>query len=229
MRLILAFLLAAVCLALPGRPVAAAAQGGGTVEGVVRFRTHVQRIHHSADPYGNNPNDFTPPPEPLNTVVFLETARGQHFPPPVRHARLNQKNETFVPHVLPIMVGTVVDFYNSDPFYHNVFSLSPLKKFDLGRYPKGQSKSIHFGLLGSVRFDQPGVVPVFCEIHSHMSAYIVILTSPWFAVPKTNGRYVLDGIPPGRYTLRAWHDVLGERTAEITVPPGGATRCDITF
>ena len=98
-----------------------------------------------------------------------------------------------MPHVLAIIAGTSVDFPNSDRTYHNVFSLSKTKQFDLGRYAAGRSKS--------VRFDRPGIVRVFCDIHSHMSAFILVFAHRFFAVDRRRGRYRLDGVPPGTYTV----------------------------
>lgn len=223
------FWLMLVVVALWSGQGVAAPAATGSVEGTVRLKTGVHRVHHSANPYGSSHAETAPAAETTNCVVFLEVGKGENFPPPTQHARMDQKGEAFVPHVLPILVGTVVDFYNSDPFYHNVFSLSPLKKFDLGRYPKGERRSISFGLLGSVRFDQPGVVPIFCEIHSHMNGFIVILTSPWYKVPDASGHFALREVPPGKYRLRVWHDQLGERTAEVTVTAGATAKCDVTL
>ena len=98
-------------------------------------------------------------------------------------------NETFVPHVLPIVAGTTVDFPNNDHTYHNVFSLSKTKTFDLGRYAVGRSKS--------VRFDRPGIVRVFCDIHSHMSAFIIVFAHRYFALADIDGAYRLENVPPG--------------------------------
>jgi hypothetical protein len=103
-----------------------------------------------------------------------------------------------VPHVLAVTVGTTVDFPNSDRVYHNVFSLSSTKRFDLGRYAAGRSRS--------VRFDRPGIVRVFCEIHSHMSAFILVFNHRYFAVTGADGRYQIARVPPGRYTLVAWNE-----------------------
>ena len=122
--------------------------------------------------------------------MYLESAPQAAFETPTPgRARLDQKNETFVPYVLAVTVGSTVDFPNSDRIYHNVFSLSKPKRFDLGRYPRGQSRS--------VRFDQPGVVRVFCEIHSHMSAFILVFAHRYFATTDAEGRYRIDGVPPG--------------------------------
>jgi hypothetical protein len=122
---------------------------------------------------------------------------------------MTQEGETFIPHVLSIPVGSTVEFPNLDPIFHNVFSLSSIKTFDLGRFPQGDSKS--------VRFDEPGLVPVFCHIHSDMSAIIMVLDNPYFAVPGADRRYRIANIPPGTYTLVAWHERSEpvERTVEV--------------
>ena len=115
-----------------------------------------------------------------------------------------------MPYVLAVTVGSTVDFPNSDRIYHNVFSLSKPRRFDLGRYPRGQSRS--------VRFDRPGVVRVFCEIHSHMSAFILVFAHRFFAVTDAEGRYRIDDVPPGTYTLARLERRAGARA------PGGARR-----
>jgi hypothetical protein len=127
---------------------------------------------------------------------------------------MDQRNETFVPHVLAIVAGTTVDFPNSDRIYHNVFSLSRAKSFDLGRYATGKSKS--------VRFDRPGIVRVFCEIHSHMSAFILVFAHRYFAVTDDEGRFRIDNVPPGAYTLVAWNESVPQTARRVVVPDGGA-------
>src|SRR5262245_29418164 len=132
-------------------------------------------------------------------IVYFETAPKGAFESEERegvHAQMDQRNETFVPHLLAVTVGTVVDFPNDDRTYHNVFSLSKAKRFDLGRYASGRSKS--------VRFDRPGIVRVFCDIHSHMNAFILVFNHRFFSVADADGRYQIDGVPPGTYTLVAW-------------------------
>jgi plastocyanin len=161
-------------------------------------------------------------PDRRRSVVYLETAPQAAFetPAPAR-ARLDQKNETFVPFVLAVTVGSTVDFPNSDRFYHNVFSLSKAKRFDLGRYPRGQSRS--------VRFDQPGVVRVFCEIHSHMSAFILVFAHRYFATTDAEGRYRIEGVPPGDYTLAVWNDGAVRARREVRVDAAGdAVEMDFT-
>ena len=113
-----------------------------------------------------------PAPEARRAVVYLETAPIGAFDEDQRpRMRMDQRNETFVPHLLAVPAGTVVDFPNNDSTYHNVFSLSKAKRFDLGRYARGRSKA--------VRFDTPGIVRVFCDIHSHMSAFVLVFGHPY--------------------------------------------------
>ena len=137
------------------------------------------------------------------------------------HAVMDQRNETFVPHVLAVTVGTTVDFPNSDNIYHNVFSISKTRRFDLGHYAAGRSKS--------VRFDQPGIVRVFCEIHSHMSAFILVFGHRSFAVTAPDGRYQIGRVPPGRYTVMAWNEGEVRESRQVVVPEdGGAVEADFT-
>jgi plastocyanin len=153
-------------------------------------------------------------------VVFLESAPAAALESrdPVR-TRMDQRNETFLPRVLAVDAGTVVDFPNNDSTYHNVFSLSKPKRFDLGRYARGKSKS--------VRFERPGVVRVFCDIHSHMSAFVLVFSHPFYAMSDGDGRYRIDDIPPGTYTVAAWYEGGTRETRTISIPAqGGAVDLD---
>jgi len=114
------------------------------------------------------------------------------------HAVLQQKNKTFVPHLLVITRGSTVDFPNHDPWFHNVFSLFNGKRFDLGLYEAGTSKPVHF--------DREGVSYIFCNIHPEMSAVVVVLSSQYFAVPNKEGEFSIPSVPPGRYVLHVWSD-----------------------
>ena len=161
-------------------------------------------------------------PDLRRSVVYLESAPALAFPDPEpQRATMDQRNETFVPHVLAITVGTIVDFPNSDQIYHNVFSLRA-PRFDLGRYAAGRSKS--------VRFDRPGIVRVFCEIHSHMSAFILVFNHRYFAVTSADGRYQISRVPPGRYTLVAWNEGAIRESRAIVIPEdGGAVEADFAL
>jgi plastocyanin len=151
----------------------------------------------------------------LRSVVYLESAPAAAFADvePL-HAIMDQRSETFIPHVLAIVAGTTVEFPNSDKTYHNVFSISKARSFDLGRYAAGRSKA--------VRFDRPGIVRVFCEIHSHMSAFILVFNHRYFAVTAPDGRYQIPRVPPGRYTLDAWNEGSVRESRQITVPESAA-------
>jgi plastocyanin len=156
----------------------------------------------------------------MQSVVYLaEAPRGAFDQAEPGHAVMNQRNETFVPNVLAITAGTTVDFPNSDRIYHNVFSLSKPGPFDLGRYAAGRSKA--------VRFDRPGIIRVFCEIHSHMSAFILVFGHRYFTMTDDEGRYRLDGVPPGSYTAVAWNEGTASEPAPVTVPSGGVTELDL--
>jgi plastocyanin len=148
------------------------------------------------------------------SVVYLDNMpRGMAGEFVERRARLDQRGERFVPHIVAIGVGGTVDFPNSDPLFHNVFSLSDVRSFDLGRYATGKSKA--------VRFDKAGVVRVFCDIHAHMSAFIFVFAHPYFDVTDGQGRYRIDGVPAGTHALVLWNETIEPETRQVTVPDGG--------
>jgi plastocyanin len=154
------------------------------------------------------------------TVVYLESKAlsGKKYPVPEKHPLLDQRDLQFHPQVLPILVGTTVDFPNRDNLFHNVFSYSRTRPFDLGRYPKNDSRS--------VTFDTPGVVRVYCDIHSHMNATILVLGNPFFATLDEDGRYSIRDIPDGNYTLILWYDRDVVERRSIEVRPGQSLEVD---
>ena len=164
-------------------------------------------------------------PDRRRSVVYLETApRGAFDPSEEPRASMDQLNENFVPHVLPIIAGTTVDFPNDDATYHSVFSLSKAKPFNLGRYAAGRSKS--------VRFDQPGIVRVFCDIHSHMNAFILVFAHRYFTVTDDDGRYRLPNVPAGSYTLTVWNETVrgdAPRRAIAIAAEGADVDADFTI
>jgi hypothetical protein len=127
---------------------------------------------------------------------------------------IHQKNASFVPHVLPIMVGASVVFPNDDNIFHNVFSKSDAAPFDLGLYKKGDQAR-------QVPFNKPGEVDVFCSIHARMNCIILVLENPYFAVTDSHGRFTITNVPPGDYTLVAWQERLPLDSKRITVPEQG--------
>ena len=135
--------------------------------------------------------------------------------------QLAQSNQAFVPRVLAIAVGEAVDFPNQDPIYHNVFSLSAVRRFDLGKYPRGKSRR--------VQFPRPGLVNVYCDIHSDMEAFVLVLPHHGFARPSSSGVFQLPNLPAGQYTVRVWHPDFGERTAKVAVPETGMVAVDLDY
>ena len=149
--------------------------------------------------------------ELANVVVFVQDGPKPQALQPTR-VRIVQENETFVPRVVAITRGSVVDFPNADPFFHDVFSLSRAGTFDLGSYPKGQTKS--------QQFRRAGLIKVYCHIHSHMSASIMVFDHPFFTIPKPDGTFAIDDVPPGSYKVSAWHERIGESTQPVRIEPG---------
>jgi plastocyanin len=140
----------------------------------------------------------------------------------VATTRVAQKSATFSPHVLPIMVGTTVEWPNYDTIYHNVFSISDAKSFDLDLY-KGNPPDKR------VTFDKPGRVDVFCSIHKDMNCIVLVLENPYFASTDENGNYKISNVPPGKYKLKAWHERLPADEREIIVPTNGEVRADFVL
>jgi plastocyanin len=145
-------------------------------------------------------------PRPLADAVVLVDAPAAAG---TAHVVVDQRDQTFVPHVVAVPVGGTVEFLNSDPYLHNVASSSPAKTFDLGMFGKGERRS--------VTFDQPGIVRVGCAVHPKMSAVVVVHPNPWAAVTDARGGYTIPGIPAGRYTVRLWHEDYPEQRATAAV------------
>jgi plastocyanin len=217
----LASVAAILVLALAGAPMPHAAANGS-----LRGRVEVRRASAASERRPNVADLNTPLERNVLTrptsVVYLESApRGAFEQTEPSRAVMDQRNETFVPHVLAVTTGTTVDFPNSDRIYHNVFSLSKTKTFDLGRYAQGRSQL--------VRFDRPGIVRVFCEIHSHMNAFILVFSHPFFGMTNADGRYQIDGIPVGAYTVVAWNEGRASEPTPVQIAGGTATELDFTL
>jgi plastocyanin len=210
---LLALVLAALVSASP-TPVHA--QAAGRIEGRVQLRERPARRTPSRYAGGAA---AARPVQSVPAVVYLEGAIPGPSAP--RTATMAQHDTTFTPGAVVIPVGGSVVFPNDDPFFHNVFSYSTAERFDLGRYPRGESKT--------VQFDKPGVVKVYCEVHESMRAAVIVTENPFHAVVAADGTFTLTGVPPGTYSLVVWHVDLGEARAEVTVTSGGAARVDLTL
>lgn len=150
-----------------------------------------------------------------NVVVFIEKVEGKVFEPPKKHAIMDQKNLEFLPHVLPILAGTTVDFLNSDDVLHNVFSPDyPGGKFNLGTWAKG--------IIKSYTFSTPGVATILCNVHPEMEAFIIALKTPYYAVSDKEGNYTIKDVPAGKYTVKVWHEKRRAKPQEVVVPEKGS-------
>ena len=160
-----------------------------------------------------SPTDLT------NVIVSVEDIEGRFSEPP-RPSVMDQRALRFVPHVLPIVAGTTVEFPNSDPLAHNVFSISETKRFNLGLYQKGTVRQL--------RFDKPGVVQLLCNVHLEMSGFIVVLPNRYFARVNPDGSYRIPGVPEGKHRVRCWRET-GALEKTVNVPATGNAQQDFRF
>lgn len=151
------------------------------------------------------------------TVVLLEGGKADPAPP--QNVQIEQHNSRFEPDLVVIPVGSTVQFPNGDPIFHNVFSLSAAQPFDLGYYPKSQSRT--------VKFSHSGIVQVYCHIHANMYAAIVVTSSPWYGRPAADGTFSWTNIPAGHYRVVAWHKIAGLYSAEVDIPQNGTAHTKI--
>ena len=156
-----------------------------------------------------------------NVIVWAEPAGGAApLRKPQEMPTIIQRNKTFLPHVLVVQSGSTVSFPNLDPLYHNVFSYSRAKRFDLGRYEQGKSKT--------VTFDEPGVIDVFCEIHENMHAYVLVVDTPWFTRAEPGGAFVLE-VPAGTYRVFAWTPDRRSEPVEISLDQDSRKTVEFSF
>jgi plastocyanin len=156
-------------------------------------------------------------------VVYIDQPLEDVGPDSLRNqtVKTTQREANFEPHVLPVMVGTTVRWPNEDDIFHNVFSMSDAKEFDLGYYKKER--------VPEVRFDRVGRVDVFCAIHTKMHCIILVVPNPYFAMADEKGRFAIRNVPAGTYKLRAWHERLPSQTLSIVVPAEGEARVDFAL
>jgi plastocyanin len=152
-----------------------------------------------------------------DAVVYVAAIPGKTFPAPKEHVTVDQKNMVFVPRVLPVLVGTTVDFLNSDAVLHNVYTPAVCAdKFNLGTWPQGQTKSF--------TFTKECVAELLCKVHPEMQGFVVTLPTPYFAAARADGSFRIADVPDGSYTVKVWHPKL--KPAEKPVTVAGATEAD---
>src|SRR5688572_12411190 len=211
----------ALCLVLAAQP-SGQSPDTGRVIGRVKLTTRLpgRPLPSSAYPRRTVGDRDAPAVPPIrNVVVFIKDATSPVLLTTSR-TEIRQEHETFVPRTVAITRGSTVEFPNSDPFFHNVFSLSRAANFNLGRFKRGQSRGRQFTKAGTVK--------VYCNIHSHMSTTILVFDHPYFAIPELDGSFELPSMPPGLYTLVGWHERVGERIERIRVEAGKTVSVDLT-
>lgn len=144
---------------------------------------------------------------PEGVIVYIEKVEGD-FKLPQERPKIDQVKLVFIPRVLPVLIGTTVEFYNSDTVLHNVFGVGD-DEFDLGTW-KGDEIETH-------TFNKLGEVAILCNVHPEMEAYVVVLQNPYFGLTDSEGKYIIKDVPPGNYKLKTWHDVLKSQVQEIVV------------
>jgi hypothetical protein len=200
-----------------------AAEGAASITGrvvITKVMTKKRVILPSYDMRGMTVNSSSPAAssavgsvtDELSRVVLYLEGPGLRNPAPLQ-GTLIQKNRHFDPDLLVIPVGSTVSFPNDDPIFHNVFSLSKVKQFDLGYYPAGETRT--------VKFEKPGIVQVYCHIHPDMSAAIIVLATSFWTRPGSDGKFAFSEVPPGAYDLVAWHRSAGFFRRHITLPAKG--------
>jgi plastocyanin len=222
-------------VSLPHRAALRAATG--RIEGTVVISAALTARRPQFRIYSDPGAGGAPPPAPRdplnaevrNVVLYLEgdsTALAGTPEQIAAHRRgaISQRDERFAPHVRAVMRGGSIDFPNEDDVFHNVYSLSSAagsNGFDLGRYPKGASRA--------ATFNKPGTINVFCHIHSEMSAIVLVLENPFFALPDENRRYVIDDVPEGEYTIVGWHERIKPITRRVRVIAGQTSPVDFNI
>jgi len=150
-------------------------------------------------------------------IVFVKSGLPpKKYPAPTSHVTLDQRDKAFVPHLLPVLLGTTVEFRNTDPVMHNVYSRSEKKSFDLGTYSSKDPAPTQ-------TFDKLGRVDVFCAIHTNMHAIVYVLDHPYFGSTDARGVFTIPDVPAGSYDLAIWNDRTGEQVVKVTVTDGKPT------
>ncbi|MEO6005002.1 MAG: carboxypeptidase regulatory-like domain-containing protein [Opitutus sp.] len=185
----------------------AGAAGGGGNYGSRKYK-FLEKIDYSAL------KDF------VVNIAEIEAPLPANQPPP--QGTVTQRDGAFVPHVLPIVAGTVVEWPNADDVFHNVFCMSETTPFDLGLYKHGDNAK-------SVVFPKVGRIEVFCSIHTKMNCIVLVLPNPWFARANDAGAYTIANVPAGTYKLRAWHERLPSKIKEVVVPETGEVKVDFVL
>jgi plastocyanin len=194
----------------------------GAIKGKVTTKAKKKIPRRVAQRYPGKHSQPAKPVPPLPAVVMIMgKVRGFPAPKPAKTYKIAQEHFEFKPNLLVIPVSASVEFPNLDAEFHNVFSYSKLKRFDLGRYHQGESKTVKFG--------KPGIGKIYCEIHEWMRAAIVVVESPFYATADKEGNYIIDNIPEGTYRLLVWKMDHKRAIQEVKVPAKGTVELNFSL
>jgi plastocyanin len=218
-----------VCFIALALGAASAVAQGRTIHGVVRVPPESSGGNRSPNPYPGRASSLQQRQlaergSVTDAVIYVEAVPApvdSSLPASRALTSMEQLDQAFLPRVLAVVRGETVSFPNRDPIFHNVFSVSPVKRFDLGRYVRGKSKS--------VTFNKAGLVNVYCEIHSDMAGFILVVPNRAYAQPDKTGRYSLPPLPPGEYTVVAWHPDLKAIRRSVQVSDSADVSLDLGF
>ncbi len=190
----------------------------GSIEGKVELIKKLPR--RAPKRYPDRPGTPGRKLEKVPAAVFVQgKVNGIGVPAQPKDLLMKQKETSFQPSLLFVALGTSVEFLNLDDEFHNVFSYSKTKRFDLGRYPNGESKS--------VIFDKPGIVKIYCEIHEWMRAAVIVVENPFHSVVSERGNFFLENVPPGNYSIAVWSIDQGSKVVSMEVSPSGQDKIGI--
>jgi plastocyanin len=188
----------------------------GSVEGTVRLD---ERPRRTANRYAGGAAAASQVQSVPAIAYIVGPVDGAPFPATAERPSMLQVDTAFVPSIVAVPLGGVVEFPNGDEFFHNVMSYSEAQNFDLGHYPMGESKSVAFGRAGEVK--------IYCEVHEFMRGAVLVTENPFYAVADSEGYFRIDSIPPGEYTLAIWHVELGRTEETILVTDGGTVQVEV--
>ncbi|HEY2082786.1 MAG TPA: carboxypeptidase regulatory-like domain-containing protein [Verrucomicrobiae bacterium] len=223
MKTIICFLLLVAAAMQPMR--------AGTIVGTVHAQGKTDAQDETSGPYASRKYKFAERvhyEELRDFVVYIDGPMGTNAvvppsqPAVITSTRVTQQGAMFSPHVLPVVVGTTVQWPNNDQIFHNVFSMSETTNFDLGLY-KGNPKEKR------ITFNKAGRADVFCSIHANMHCIVLVLENPYFCLVDDHNHYSISNVPPGTYKLKAWHERMPPQTREITVPENGEVKADFVL
>lgn len=194
----------------------------GTLKGTITTKANKKIPRKVANRYPGKHNQPAKPVRPLPAVILIMgMVAGHPAPKPAKKYQMVQENYEFKPSTLIIPVHASVEFPNRDPEFHNVFSYSKIKRFDLGRYHQGESKT--------VEFPKAGIGKVYCEIHEWMRAAIIVVENPFYAMADKDGNYIIENIPKGTYELLVWKMDHKQASEKVTIPASGTVELNFSL